>query len=112
MRKYILMASLFGLACFGMSAVEVSKNGEYVLTDFGETTNAKSAKETMDGACKWIIGNGGGILVIPPAVTASVKIENTYQGDRESGATVTIRDLRMGYETCYLKRQAQVSQLS
>ncbi len=109
MKKHLLMACVFGLVFSNLQAVEVSKDGEYVLTDFGGTADAKSANETLDKACQWIIENGGGILVIPSAVKAPLEIRNTYQKDRESGPTVTIRDLRKGYETRYLPTVGQLN---
>jgi len=95
------MACVIGVACFGLSAAEVSKNGEYVLTDFGDTSKAK-VQETLACACQWIITNGGGVLIIPPDVTVPLEIKNTYQKNRDSGPTVTIRDLRKGYADSYL----------
>jgi len=91
-----------GLAIAPVSAVEPAKSGEYVLTDFGDTSKAPAAKETLDSACQWIIANGGGVLIIPTAVTVPLDIKNTYQKDRDSGPTVTIRDLRKGYADSYL----------
>ena len=109
MKKYLLMACLCGLACFAASAMEPSKNGEYVLTDFGDTANAKAAQETMNKACQWIIDNGGGVLIVPPAVTAPLEIQNTYQKNREGGPAVTIHDMRKGYEACYLPTVGQLN---
>jgi len=66
MKKYFLMACLCGLTCCAVSAAELSKNGEYVLTDFGDTANAKAAQETMNKACQWIIDNGETSLIVDP----------------------------------------------
>ena len=55
-------------------------------------------KATFDRACADIVAKGGGVLVIPPAVTVPFEPQNTVQRDRESGPTVTVRDLRKGYD--------------
>lgn len=99
--------------CLGMSgwlattawAIEVSKSGEYVLSDFGDVNNPG----TLTHACEWIVTNGGGVLIVPPGAPESLVVQNTYQKDRESGPTVTIRDLRKGYEVTHLPTVGKIS---
>lgn len=83
-------------------AVEVSRNGEYVLTDFGDATTSAAAQETMDKACKWIVGNGGGTLIIPSSVTVPFEIKNIYQKSVMGSPSVTIQDRRKGNDIEYL----------
>jgi hypothetical protein len=110
MNKHLAMVCVFGLAlCNLAAAVERSPTGEYVLTDFGDTSKAKAAQETLEQACQWIIANGGGVLIVPPAVAVPLEVKNTYQKERDSGPTVTIRDLRKGYETRHLPTIGQLN---
>ncbi len=76
----------------------VQKGGEYLLPEFGDVSTPAAVKATFDRACADIVTKGGGVLVIPPAVTVPFEPQNTAQKDRESGPTVTVRDLRKGYE--------------
>ena len=59
-------------------------------------------KRHMDKASKWIIANGGGLLIVPSGVAVNLEIKNIYQNDRKSGPTVTIIDRRKGYEIRHL----------
>ena len=86
-----------------------SPTGEYLLTAFGDTATPAAAQATLDAACNWIIANGGGLLTVPPGVTPGLAVRNLYQRDRESGPTVTVRDLRNGYEVRHLPSVGQAS---
>jgi hypothetical protein len=88
-------------------AVEVSRNGEYALGDFGDIRTAASAQATLEQACRWIIDNGGGVLVVPTTAPEELVVQNSYQNDRESGPTVTILDRRKGYEITHLPAVGQ-----
>lgn len=111
----ILWLSVFFLFLFTSlwaEEVKISKEGVYVLTDFGDVSKVEVAKKTLDNACNWIIKNGGGILIIPPGVPKQLKIENTYQKDRTSGPTVTIIDIRNGYEVIHVPQVGKVAPMS
>lgn len=98
---WLLLTGL-GLSATVAVAVEVSKTGEYILTDFGDVSTPVAAQATLNQAGEWIIAKGGGVLIVPPGTPDQLVIQNTYQKDREGGPTVTIRDLRKGYESTHL----------
>ena len=104
---------IWGAALMAALAVgqemQPSKTGEYSLIDFGDVSTPQAARDTVDKACRWIIERGGGILVIPSSVSVPLEIRNVYQKDRESGPTVTIRDLRKGYEVRHLPSVGQAT---
>jgi len=103
-----LMMMVTGLLLTGrLEAVEVSNTGEYTLGDFGDINTETAALAAMDQACRWIVSNGGGVLVVPANAPESLVVKNTYQNDRESGPTVTILDRRKGYETTHLPSVGQ-----
>lgn len=103
--RWMIVAAL--LLTGSVRAVEVSRNGEYALGDFGDIRTAASAQATLDQACRWIIANGGGVLVVPATAPEGLVVQNTYQNDRESGPTVTILDRRKGYDTTHLPAVGQ-----
>lgn len=79
-----------------------ARHGEYLLTDFGELATPAAAQATLEKACRDVVAAGGGVLIVPPQAPAHLQVRNTLQTDRESGPTVTIRDLRNGYEVRHL----------
>lgn len=105
--RWVIVAAL--LLTGRVGAVEVSKNGEYALGDFGDIHTAASAQATLDQACRWIVTNGGGVLIVPATAPEGLVVQNTYQNDRESGPTVTILDRRKGYAVTHLPAVGQRS---
>ncbi|MHB9133020.1 MAG: hypothetical protein ACYDBB_18285 [Armatimonadota bacterium] len=111
-RSLLVSLVLLGCATLALHAQEtfsLSKDGSYLLTDFGPTANNKQAQETLDKAAAWIIAHGGGVLIVPPGVAPNFTIRNNYQPERtnENTPTVTIVDRRGGYETVYAPQVGQ-----
>jgi hypothetical protein len=101
----LFLAVLLLAAASGVRAdVAVSKDGTYLLTDFGPTGTDKDAQATLDAAADWIVKHGGGMLIVPPTVTAKLTIRNNYQKERTDQPIplVTIVDYRNGYQMLYV----------
>ncbi len=76
--------------------------GEYYLSDFGPFATAAEAQATYEKAAADIIAKGGGLLLVPPIAPKEWAIVNTFQQNRDGQPTVTVLDLRNGYQNYIL----------
>ncbi|HEY3396952.1 MAG TPA: hypothetical protein VGM19_04760 [Armatimonadota bacterium] len=81
-----------------LAATWAAETGTYNLGDYGEMATPAQAQATYEQAAAAIIKAGGGLLVIPPTAPQDWSLVNAFQQDREDPATVTVLDLRRGYE--------------
>ncbi|MHB9026824.1 MAG: ACT domain-containing protein [Armatimonadota bacterium] len=110
LRRLAFLVLSFLLAACVQAEVAVSKDGTYLLTDFGPTGTVQEAQATMDSAADWIVKHGGGLLIVPPTVTARLEIRNTYQQTRENEQVpvVTIVDHRNGFQAVHVPQVGEV----
>ncbi|MHB9131698.1 MAG: hypothetical protein ACYDBB_11495 [Armatimonadota bacterium] len=92
----------FGAGLFDTPVDAGAKSGMYQLASFGKFATVKEAEGTYQKAALEIIARGGGMLVIPATAPQEWKIRNTFQQNREGKPTLTVLDLRNGYENYYL----------
>ena len=108
----IVLTALVAFALIGLPVVRADEpsaaaamtrptaTGEYSLADFGPVKTATEAQATLDAACRQLVGQGGGTLVIGPNVAPGWAVENTAPSSTKPGSPqVTVIDRRAGYES-------------
>ncbi len=91
---------LAAVLVLGASAWAQPRETGRALDEFGPTDTAEAAEQTLQTAVEALLTNGGGVLIIPPAVTQELEVRNLWQEERstrDEGPVVTILDHRGGF---------------
>lgn len=93
---------LTALPCLWLSAALAfaAEPAPRPLSAFGAVATAEQAQATLTAAVAKVLGEGGGVIVIPPDAPDGLTVENLSQTERKSGddhPVVTIVDNRKGY---------------
>ncbi len=104
-----IVCCLLVLAGLRVTGLQAAETGEYYLSDFGPVGTPAQAQAAYVQAADQIIKAGGGLLVVPPTAPKEWSLVNTFQQNRNGEPTVTVLDLRNGYQTYVLPPIGSVS---